>query len=305
MSANISLLTVVVPAYNEAHSLPKLLKELNPFCKNNNWKLILINDGSKDNTKQILNEFIEDQEFEIIHHKVNRGYGGAIKSGIKNAKTKYCVTIDADGQHNLGDVEILFKKMIETDADLIVGNRKGNSTSGWFRELGKSIIRSVAKIMMPLKIYDINSGMKMYDTKLAKQYIQLCPDGMAFSDIITLIFIFKRNLVLEVPIIINKRMAGESTISYRTAFDTVMEIINIVILFNPMRIFLPLSFTFLFASILWELPILFKGNGISIGALLGFITGLIFFLLGLIAEQLGNIRRLTINEETTSKFTNS
>ena len=118
----------------------------------------------------------------------------------------------------------------------------------------------------------------------------------------------KGSLVIEAGIgviIINKRMAGESTISYRTAFDTVMEIINIVILFNPMRIFLPLSFTFLFASILWELPILFKGNGISIGALLGFITGLIFFLLGLIAEQLGNIRRLTINEETTSKFTNS
>lgn len=296
MSANISLLTVVVPAYNEAHSLPILLKELIPFCKNNNWKLILINDGSKDNTKQVLNEFIEDEDFEIIHHKVNRGYGGAIKSGIKNAETNYCVTIDADGQHNLGDVEILFKKMIETDADLIVGNRKGNSTSGWFRELGKSIIRKVAKIMMPLKIYDINSGMKMYDTKLAKQYIQLCPDGMAFSDIITLIFIFKRNLVLEVPITINKRMAGESTINYKTALDTVMEIINIVILFNPMRIFLPLSFTFLFASILWELPILFRGNGISIGALLGFITGLIFFLLGLLAEQLGNMRRAILNE---------
>ena len=71
MSANISLLTVVVPAYNEAHSLPILLKELIPFCKNNNWKLILINDGSKDNTKQVLNEFIEDEDFEIIHHQKN------------------------------------------------------------------------------------------------------------------------------------------------------------------------------------------------------------------------------------------
>lgn len=296
MSKNNSLLTLVIPAYNEASSLPILLRELIPLCKNANWKLILVNDGSKDDTKQVLIDFLEDETFKIVHHKVNRGYGGAIKTGIINVDTKYCVTIDADGQHNFGDIETLLRKMIETDADLIVGNRKGNKASGWYRELGKSIIRGVAKIMMPLKIYDINSGMKMYDTKLAKQYIQLCPDGMAFSDIITLIFIFKRNLVLEVPITINKRTAGVSTISYRTALDTVMEIINIVILFNPMRIFLPLSFTFLFASILWELPILLKGNGISIGALLGFITGLIFFLLGLIAEQLGNMRRAILKD---------
>ena len=288
------LLTIIIPAYNEADALSKILSEIICYCSKRNWKLILVNDGSKDTTKSVLSQFETNDLLKVIHHKLNRGYGGAIKSGIRHTTTKYCVTIDADGQHDLNDVEKLFQKMIETDADLIVGNRRGNKSLQLYRELGKSIIRRVAKLLMPLKIYDINSGLKMYDTELAKKYIQMCPDSMAFSDVITLTFIYQRNLVLEEPITINERIAGKSTIGVKTAFDTIIEIVNIVTLFNPLRIFLPLSVFFILLSLAWEIPIFLQGNGVSIGAMLGFITGLILFALGLIAEQLGNLRKLSI-----------
>ena len=293
-----SQLTIIIPVYNEAASLPKLLQELFPFAKSRNFKIIIVNDGSIDNTKALLNEMSnDDNRVTVLHHKINRGYGGAIKTGIINASTKYSITIDSDGQHSFSDIDNMLSVIIENDADLIVGNRKGNSKSGIYREFGKSVIRIIAKLLMPLKIYDINSGMKLYNTKLAKRFIQLCPDSMAFSDVITLIFVYQRCLVMEVPVKIKKRIAGKSTISTRTAFETMMEIINIVVLFNPMRIFLPLSITFIIISLLWEIPILLKGYGISTGAFLGFMIGIIFFLLGLIAEQLGNIRKLKINND--------
>jgi glycosyltransferase involved in cell wall biosynthesis len=288
-------LTVIIPAYNEAVSLKEILSDTIAYCKARNWKLIIVNDGSQDCTKEILSRFQSEDILKVIHHKVNRGYGGAIKSGISNVDTQYCVTIDADGQHNLSDVETLFKNMIISDADLIVGNRKGNKSLQFYREFGKSLIRRVAKLLMPLKIYDINSGLKMYNTELAKKYIRICPNSMAFSDVMTLTFIYQRNLVLEIPIQIKERIAGESTIKMRTAFETVMEILNIVTLFNPLRIFLPVFFFFLLLSVAWEIPIFLKGYGISVGAMVGFITSLIFFLLGLIAEQLGNIRKSSIN----------
>lgn len=295
MSSQKPLLTIIIPIYNEEAAIPKVLAELIAICKQKNWKIILVNDGSRDRTREILSGFPQDNFFQIFHHKVNKGYGGAIKTGIRNVDTKYCVTIDADGQHNLSDVEAIFSVMVQRDADLIVGNRRGNKDLKWNREFGKSIIRKVAKILMPLKVYDINSGMKMYNSTLAKKYIRICPDSMAFSDVITLTFIYQRNLVLEEPININARIAGKSTIRVRTAFETIMEIVNIVTLFNPMRIFLPLTLFFILISLLWGIPIALQGKGISIGAMLGFITGLIFFLLGLIAEQLGNVRRLSIN----------
>jgi glycosyltransferase involved in cell wall biosynthesis len=291
-----SLLTIIIPAYNEVDSLQSVLQALIPFCKVRDWEVIVVNDGSTDGTKELLSAFATTQNLKILHHKMNMGYGRAIKTGIKRVSTKYCITIDADGQHDLQDVEVIFKKMIDTDADLIVGSRKGNASLRFKRELGKFIIRNIAKLLMPLTVYDINSGMKMYNTSLAQRYIHICPDSMAFSDVITLTFIYQRNLVFEMPITIKERIGGKSKIRVRTAFETIMEIINIVTLFNPMRIFLPLSLFFISISIIWEIPILLRGNGVSTGALLGFITGLIFFLLGLIAEQLGNLRKLAIND---------
>jgi glycosyltransferase involved in cell wall biosynthesis len=306
MTPEDSQLTIIVPAYNEAASLPQLIHELLPFAQLKNFKVIIVNDGSKDDTRAVLERSTTlSENISIINHKVNRGYGGALKSGINKARTQYCITIDADGQHSLSDIDRLLNTITETNADLVIGSRKGNSESGYYREFGKTILRWVAKLLMPLKIYDINSGIKIYDTKLAQKYIQICPDSMAFSDVIALTFVYQRNLVLEIPVKINQRKAGKSTIGMRTAFETLIEIINIVVLFNPMRIFLPLSFIFILASIIWEIPIFLSGQGVSIGALLGFMTGIIFFLLGLIAEQLGNIRRLNINENMPPKSNNS
>ena len=133
-------------------------------------------------------------------------------------------------------------------------------------------------------------------TLLAKKYIRLCPDHMAFSDIIAMVFISKRHLVLERPINIKPRTAGVSTISTLTAIETVKEILNIVILFNPMRVFFPIAFLSIVAALAWGIPIALKGRGVSIGAMLGFTTGILFFLLGLLAEQLSQIRKDSVND---------
>lgn len=286
------MLTIIIPAYNEEKSILAYLPEVIAFCKQNKFELIIVNDGSKDKTLEVLKELSDTENFiKIIHHKVNKGYGGAIKSGIQNATTKYVVTIDADGQHLLEDVKNLYNEIIEKDAEMIVGSRKGQKTKSLYRKIGKSIIRGIAKWLVPLNIYDLNSGMKIYDTSLAKKYISLCPDSMAYSDIIVLTFISQKHLVLEIPINLKPRTLGKSTISYRTAFDTIIEIMNIVVLFNPMRIFLPISILSFLAGLIWGIPLALQGRGISSGAFLAIITGIIFFLLGLIAEQLSMLRK--------------
>jgi hypothetical protein len=114
---------------------------------------------------------------------------------------------------------------------------------------------------------------------------------MSFSDVITLVFINNRHLVLEEPIMIRERASGRSTIGIQTAFQTVMEIIHIVILFNPMKIFLPVATICFIITLAWGIPLAWQGRGVSIGTLLGLVASLMFFLLGLITEQLSLIRR--------------
>ncbi len=292
-------LTIVIPAYNEEQALSFFLPELIDFCRSRGCRLIIVNDGSKDNTRNLLNDYAEESFFTPLHHKINRGYGGAIKTGIHAAKTSYVITIDADGQHRLEDVSALYDALRINDADMVIGQRKKHKES-YYRKIGKALIHFIATLLMPIPIQDLNSGMKIYRTGLARQYMQLCPDTMAFSDIITLIFINQRHLVQEYPITVVPRTTGESTISTKTAIETVMEILHIVTLFNPMRIFLPPAIFFLLFSAFWGIPILLRGEGVSVGTLFLFVTGLIFFFLGLIAEQLALIRKnlsLTIQEK--------
>jgi glycosyltransferase involved in cell wall biosynthesis len=289
--SSMSELTVIVPVYNEAINLPLLMSSLIDYCQKNNWKIIVVNDGSTDNSKEVLEKYSTAECLKIIHHKLNRGYGAAIKSGITACDTGYLVTMDGDGQHSVESIAKVFQHMLINDADLVIGSRKGSKSSSYYRGFGKSIIRILAKILMNVPVHDINSGMKLYRTVLAKKYLCLAPDVMAFSDIITLIFINNRHLVLETPIEVKQRKDGKSKIRLETAFHTIMEIINIVILFNPMKIFLPLSLLCFVITGLWGIPLAIKGHGVSVGTVLGGITGILLFLLGLIAEQLSWIRR--------------
>jgi glycosyltransferase involved in cell wall biosynthesis len=287
-----NLLTVIVPAYNEEQSITAFLPEVIVFCEQHNFKLILVDDGSKDKTLEKIKELTGGKNFiEIIHHKVNKGYGGAIKSGIKGATTPYLITIDADGQHCTEDILKLLAKMKETDADMVIGSRKGQKIRNYYRFIGKSIIRNFAKLVMTVPIYDINSGMKLYDASLAQKYISLCPDDMSYSDFISLVFLNQKHLVVEVPIQIRDRIVGKSTISMNTAFNTLLAIMHILLLFNPMKIFLPIAFICIIFGIGWGLPFLLMGRGVSNGAIITIISGLLFFFLGLIADQLSMFRK--------------
>ncbi|MBN2354565.1 glycosyltransferase family 2 protein [candidate division KSB1 bacterium] len=294
-------LTVCIPAYNEETSLQQFLPVVIDHCLQRDYDILLVNDGSSDRTAEIADKLLSPHHFHIINHKINRGYGAAIKTGIMAVVTEYIATIDADGQHSLEDVDMLYAIICENDADMVVGDRRGQAPRNVYRTLGKILIRGFAKLLMRVPIYDINSGMKVYRAELAKRYIPLCPDAMPFSEIITLIFIYNKHNVIEYPIRISTRKGGISSVNTRTAFQTVMEIVNMLVLFNPLRIFLPIAILSIFLGFAWGIPLVIKGRGVSVGSMLGIVAGLIFFFLGLIAEQLSLIRLWQVLSKESEK----
>jgi glycosyltransferase involved in cell wall biosynthesis len=295
------MLSVVVPIYNEEESLSLSLPSLINLCQTKKWPLILVNDGSTDRSRSILDEYEQNPGVVVVHHGINHGYGGALKTGISMVGTEYTVTIDADGQHDPEDIEALFHLALEKQADLVVGARPAEFVGNTFRTTGKWIIRSFARFLMTLPVEDLNSGFKLYRTDLVQRYLELCPDTMAFSDTITLVFVNQRHLVLEHPISVKPRISGESTVNIYTAFDTLINILNIVMLFNPLRVFLPLAFLSLLLGFGWGLPIIFMGRGFSVGSLLAIFSGLLLFLIGLVANQLSAIRLQLIYAKSLKK----
>lgn len=286
--------TIVVPAHNERDALPVTLPTLIAYCRRLGWELIVVDDGSVDGTGAVLEPFAARGDLVVVVHKVRRGYGAAIKSGVQAARTELVATVDADGQHDLDDVVRLVRLLEDADADMAVGDR--GRTSGHYREVGKWLIRRLARAVLPVPIRDINSGIKVYRAELGRRYAPLCPDAMAYSDIVTLVFLHHGHRVIEAPVRIRSRIAGTSTISTRTAFETSMALLHVLMLFNPMRIFLPLATVLVGAGVLWGLPIVLAGRGVSVGAMLAIVTGVLMFAIGLVSEQLAMIRKAAIRD---------
>lgn len=284
-------LSIVIPFYNEEKALKSLVPSLLKFSSDNKCKIIMVNDGSTDESDTVIKSFEFPKEFTLLKHKMNRGYGAALKTGIEKCETEYVITFDADGQHLLDDVIVLYNKIISEDADLVIGSRISNGNGDKTKRFGKFIIRNLSKILIQNTIKDLNAGMKIMRSNLAKKYIKICPDTFAFSDVITLIFVSEKNEVLEHPVKVLPRENGLSKITLNTAFETVMEIINITVLFNPLRVFLPLSFLFLILGVIWSFKIVLDGKGVSVGGSLLIVLGILSLLMGLIAEQLSFIKK--------------
>lgn len=297
-------LTVVVPVYNEADALREFLLSLTNVCRARNWKIIIVNDGSNDQSPSILSLYQEMQGVIIINHKMNRGYGAALKTGILATTTTFLVTMDSDGQHNVEDIDQIFRFAVDNDADLVVGDRGKIRTASLTREFGKRIIKFFTHILMPLPINDLNSGFKLYRTEYAQRYLRVCPSSMSFSDVITLVFIYRGDLVLECPITVHPRKTGKSTININTAFETILEILNLVVLFNPMRVFLPLAIILILIGIGWGIPFALQGRGVSIGSMLAIVLGAIIFTIGLIASQLSAMRMSMLDDSIFRKNIN-
>jgi len=284
-------LTIVIPVYNEEAALQTFCNELAPLAIAEGARVILVDDGSTDRSYSICQEIAISNGWTVLHHKINRGYGAALSTGFAHVQTSLCVSMDADGQHNPSEIYTMLEALDSNDADLVIGNR-GKLHGGNFRSSGRSIIRFIAKLLMEVPISDLNSGMKLYRTTLVQQYLAYCPDSMAFSDFLTLFFINQRHVVIETSISIRPRLAGTSSIGVHTAVETVYEILNLIMLFNPIKIFLPIACLFIFAGFGWGLPLVIAGRGVSTGAGVSIMMGVLIFLIGLVAEQLSIRHRL-------------
>ncbi len=284
-----SKLTIVIPCYNEEENIPVFFPKLLEFVRQHEFQVIAVNDGSKDKTLQELQKF-NDPHITIVSHKVNKGYGGAIKTGLRATHTEYAITIDSDGQHRLEDVLKCFEHIQKTNADMVVGARQNNE-SGGYRTLGKWVIRKFASSLLQLPVKDLNSGMKCYRMSETLDYLDLCPDTMAYSDCILLLMVNDRKLVTETAIEIAPRTAGKSTIGTKTAIITLAEILNLAVLLRPLTTFFRLSLMFLLMGLVWGIFTYIRSLTVTSMSVMLIMLGVLSLMLGLLCEQLSQIRR--------------
>lgn len=274
--------TIVIPAYNEERHLGRTLEEIAEQCGDFVAEVIVVDDCSRDATAEVAAR----GGARVLRHRENRGYGAALKTGILASRTEYVLTMDGDGQHRGEDVRNLWEH--HESHDMVVGQRPEVLHTRLWRLPGKWILWMIANYLVKRRIPDLNSGLRLLRRGQVARYLHICPNGFSFSTTITMAFLSRGLHVSYVPIRV--RPGGKSTVRIKTGIDTFVLILRTITLFNPLRLFIPLSLLSVLAGLAWGLPILIAREGLSVAAMLAIMTGMLLFFMGLVSDQVSQLR---------------
>jgi glycosyltransferase involved in cell wall biosynthesis len=280
---NKSDISIIIPAYNESEAIGdvvKMIKRLYPESE-----VIVINDGSRDNTA----EAAKDAGAIVYSHPYNIGNGAAIKSGIRIASGEILVFMDGDGQHNPEDIGSMLRFFPEYD--MVVGARPKGKQVSLFRGAGNRILNWLASYVARFRVQDLTSGFRAVKAEIASNLLYLLPNTYSYPTTITLGVLRSGRSLKYVPININKRKKGSSNISiFRDGVRFFMITTKICALYSPFRIFLPISFLIFLVGLSYYMYTYFtSGRFTNMSALL-FTTSILVFLMGLISEQITQMR---------------
>jgi glycosyltransferase involved in cell wall biosynthesis len=287
-------ISIVIPAHNEEGGIGDVLNRLRESPPPGVIEVIVIDDGSRDRTGQIVAEWAASHPgmpaVAVIRHPRNKGYGASLKTGIKAATGDYVLTMDADGQHRLEDVTSLCNAIRGVDPpDCVIGNRTALLHSPLWRMPGKWALTRMARVLTQRKIPDLNSGLRLVRRDVLRRYVHLCPAGYSFSTTITMTLLSRGYSVEFVPIRVEKRI-GKSMVTMSTGFQTLLLVLRLATLFNPLRIFVPISFFFILGGVAWTVPYLIARQGVTVASMLLIVTGVLLFGMGLICDQVASLR---------------
>lgn len=177
-------LSVFFPCYNEEKNIKNTVDKTIPILKKiaKNWEIILINDGSKDNTAKVLEEIKKQyskEDITIITHNPNRGYGGALKSGLYNSKYQWIAFTDSDGQFDFSEITKFIEKQQKTNADIIIGYYLARQVSK-AAIITSKIWEAIVFILFGLHVTDIDCGFKLINKKVIDTIPKLEAERGAF-----------------------------------------------------------------------------------------------------------------------------
>lgn len=276
--------SLIIPAYNEEGSLKDIVEAVkNLGCVD---EIIVVDDCSVDGTLAKAKEC----GVKVIHHPYNKGYGAALKSGIRQAAGDSIVTMDADGQHNPKFIPDMIRWLDEFD--MVVGQRGQDSHRALLRIPGKLVLRLVANYLSGHEIPDLNCGFRCFRKDAVLEIIHLLPNTFSFSTTITMALFRAGYSVKYVPIVAEKRKSGESRVKQAThGLQTILLILRVIMLSNPLKIFAPVGASLFLAGSIYALFcfVYFKFH-IPAGAVLMLLAGIMTFFFGIIADQIAALR---------------
>jgi glycosyltransferase involved in cell wall biosynthesis len=275
--------SLIVPCFNEEGAIARTIAELrNSLAHIEAYELVVVNDGSTDRTGEILTQCAaEDPNLRVVTHVINRGYGAALKTGIRNSRAELIAITDADGTY---PNHRLLELVIEAEqADMAVGARISDDVQyPLIRRIPKIFLTGYANWIAHQPIPDLNSGMRVFRRTIAERFFNILPDGFSFTTTITLAMLTNRYVVKYVPIGYAHRIGKSKIKPIKDTLRFFQLILRTGMYFAPLRIFSPLLVIFFIAfsaSLSWDVFVRHDLREMTMLLMMLFINSTMFALL--------------------------
>lgn len=166
MITNQKSISIVLPAFNEEINIVKTVSKIINFLSErfNDWEIIVVNDGSFDNTGKVCDNLAKQTpQVRAFHHPKNRGYGAALKTGISNSRKEMIFFTDSDGQFDFTELPLLLEHI--DSHDIVSGYRK-NRKDPPIRSLNAWGWNKLVTIVLGLRVKDIDCAFKLFNRRV-------------------------------------------------------------------------------------------------------------------------------------------
>ncbi|MDP3794836.1 MAG: glycosyltransferase family 2 protein [bacterium] len=211
---SVKTLSIIIPAYNEAHTIEKVLDALH-VQELAGWgkEIIVVDDGSCDGTATVVRDVTIRQKgcIRLISHERNRGKGAALRTGFSGATGEALVVQDADLEYDPRDIPLLLQAL-EDDSRIsaVYGSRNINPERQGYAPYvwGVWLLTALTNFLYGAKLTDVYTGYKLFRTEALKR-LNLCSDGFEFEAEVTVKLLKSGARIKEVPIRYNPRTFRE------------------------------------------------------------------------------------------------
>lgn len=301
--------SVIIPAFNEEASVGAEVEAIKRVlaASGTPFEVIVVDDASTDRTSSIA----MSSGARVFRHMENRGYGAAIKTGIRGALYDRIVITDADGTYPADQIPHLIEKL--EMAEMVVGARIGEEVHiPLVRRPAKWLLGRLAQHIAGHPIPDLNSGLRAFRRQVMEPYFSMLSNRFSFTTTSTLALLGDDFRVLYHTINYYPRI-GMSKIRPHHFMDFVILVLRMAMLFQPLKVFVPLAAASIAIGIVKSIFDMFLVMErvatfgwatfyqpvLSTSALLLFLAGLQFLAIGMVAD--GVLRRLSLQSRGLSQ----
>jgi glycosyltransferase involved in cell wall biosynthesis len=268
--------SVVIPAFNEQDGIAAVIA---PLLARGFREVLVVDDGSSDATAARATA----AGARVVRHPYNKGNGAAVKTGIREALSEVVLLMDADGQHDPGEVASIYEPIGRFD--MVIGARASKDQS-FTRALGNTLFKALASWLTGRPIPDLTSGFRAARRERLLEILHLLPNGFSYPTTSCLAFLKAGLSVDFVKVRVRPRVGTSKIKVLRDGTRFLLIILKIVTLYSPLRVFFPVSAAAFALGVGYGVWNVANYGKIPMGSALLIQLAVVVFLFGLISEQI-------------------